>query len=352
MILLNTYLCMIYVRITWISFKGDLIDETKSLIRKRTKIKMNQTDLTIAYFDAPRFESGHPAAYRYLAEFGFVVIKDVIKNSQIEQLQNKFWELIARYNPKISRTDINTWSSAVWPGRHSNGMIGDCGQSDFMWGSRLATKHVFVDLFKSLKENGIIPSTTNCEKLLTSFDSCNAMRSSEQIDWRTVSNWFHVDYDPEHPICYQGFLNLIDSTKNHGGLLVIPKSHLHIDQFFAQDLGKMPEKYPDYLPKRSFKINCCAGDFVLWDHRLIHCNTNAIVPKPNSKDKFGYVLERLVAYVCMIPLDLVPESDREQLLARRRIGSLCGDSTGHSPYKYENRGRSYNPAPEILDLIS
>jgi hypothetical protein len=51
-------------------------------------------------------------------------------------------------------------------------------------------------------------------------------------------------------------------------------------------------------------IQCKAGDLVVWDSRCIHCNTPALVDKPNENLLSETQLLRIVAYINMSPLSL------------------------------------------------
>lgn len=63
----------------------------------------------------------------------------------------------------------------------------------------------------------------------------------------------------------------------------------------------MSKWHPDF--ENPIKINCKAGDFVIWDSQTFHCNTPAL----KCEDKFPLRVERIVAYINMIPYDLVTE---------------------------------------------
>ena len=47
-------------------------------------------------------------------------------------------------------------------------------------------------------------------------------------------------------------------------------------------------------------IKCQAADLIVWDSRCIHCNTPAIIRPSNEQN----AILRLVAYVCMSPIEL------------------------------------------------
>lgn len=62
-------------------------------------------------------------------------------------------------------------------------------------------------------------------------------------------------------------------------------------------------------------IKCHAGDLIVWDSRCIHCNTPALIDKPNNNVE----LLRIVAYICMSPLSLfVPDGLRYENLEEFR----------------------------------
>ena len=82
----------------------------------------------------PRFSKDDPSAMEYLKREGYVVIKEVISNEEIQEGLELMWKFLQNYSSnKINRNEISTWSE--WPKTFPSGIIkGDgIGQSEFMW---------------------------------------------------------------------------------------------------------------------------------------------------------------------------------------------------------------------------
>ncbi len=176
------------------------------------------------------------------------------------------------------------------------------GQSAFMWNirSHRQVKRVYERLW-------------NRSDLLVLFDGCGIFRDwSYNETWKTENGWNHVDQNPNakpNRCCVQGFVSLTNQNESKGGLIVYPKSHLRFSELQglgnkSRDFVIIPSTHSIFDGGRAIGklIHCNAGDLVLWDSRLIHCNSPATVPKTRN----GEVdLLRIVAYVSMSPINLV-----------------------------------------------
>jgi hypothetical protein len=291
----------------------------------------------IAPFTPPRFEIDDPKSVEYLQEHGYVVFKEVAGYYKILELLNYCNRDLWFFNCNLH--DSRTWNH--WMGDRTSGIIYGLQHSKFMWEARIASQKVFESLWGHLQKAGIITADVNVRQLITSFDNMGIMRNSSNPNWETVRQWFHVDYEENPGPLYQGFLNLLDSDEHHGGLAVIPGSHKlteeHLRNGGSQKYWNSDQRLPSNW-SAPVKINCCSGDFVIWDHRTYHCNTSAYQPIPSHKLKMPSrrqitVPERIVAYITMIPLGLVPESEREELIKKRYMASVKNCATGHNVYK-------------------
>lgn len=282
-----------------------------------------------------RFKIGDPASYKYLEENGFVIFSDVASKEEQKELEGLFWDMITERNTLINPKDKSTWNNRNWIGRLDYGTIPTCGQSKFMWRSRFISKPVFIELYTYLSKNGQLGDiqVDSESKFISSFDGAGVMRDSSQIEWRGSKSWFHTDYDPiANPdvILYQGFLNLYDCDETTGGFYVIPGSHKHLISYMKKtNINHLDENNIFKNVGTPLKLNYKAGDFILWNHSTFHCNTYA--PEPIFRDR----IERVVAYVCMIPFNLVPKEKQETLSLKRLAVATRGCTTGHSPYVCE-----------------
>jgi hypothetical protein len=193
------------------------------------------------------------------------------------------------------------------------------GQSAFMWNirSNRQVKRVYERMW-------------NRSDLLVSFEGCGIFRDwSYNERWKTENGWNHVDQNPNskpNRCCIQGFVSLTDQNESTGGLIVYPKSHLRFNELRglgnkSRDFIFIPSTHSIFDEGRAVGklIHCRAGDLVMWDSRLIHCNSPATLPqKKNGKAE----LLRIVAYVSMSPTSLVSKqytldefrSQREQMV--------------------------------------
>lgn len=87
----------------------------------------------------------------------------------------------------------------------------------------------------------------------------------------------------------QGLVSLYDATPSTGGLTVLPGTHLEHEAFVERlhresctDFVRIPKSDP-FLTSKAYRpllVTCKAGDLLLWDSRLVHCNTPAHVDTP------------------------------------------------------------------------
>ena len=109
---------------------------------------------------------------------------------------------------------------------------------------------------------------------------------------------------PTSKLTVQGLLALTKATRATGGLLVVPGSHKrhaelmscqgHDGDFVCVESGDPIDVSESRL------VVCEAGDLVLWDSRVVHCNTCAL----ETPDAAAHPLDQLLraaVYVCMCP---------------------------------------------------
>jgi len=187
-----------------------------------------------------------------------------------------------------------TWKSGNFPYNLHGGMIQYVGHSDFQWEVREQTSELFGHLWGVEKTN-----------LATSFDGFCFMAGERKYKKRADNSFIHTDQNPNRNYVwsYQGLLNLVDCDEKSGGFVCVPKTHLKHREFFETryDLtGKKfkkdwylfsdEEKEDEEILSQTIKVNCNAGDMILWDSRTFHCNT---VPTKS--------VTRACVYVCMLP---------------------------------------------------
>uniref|UniRef100_A0A6B2LB10 Phytanoyl-CoA dioxygenase n=1 Tax=Arcella intermedia TaxID=1963864 RepID=A0A6B2LB10_9EUKA len=262
------------------------------------------------------------------------------------------WDFLEGLGLGIHRNDISSWSTPKWPDPFGNGILcGDgVGQSELMWYARSLPpiRTIFSKIWGT-------------SELATSFDGCCFWRAFEyQSAWKTHSaRAYHLDQNgvtKPSKCCVQGFLNVLPAGPGDGGLVIVPRSHTTVyPQIFKNFKGRS-----DWIPLHNHRplweemipqaglapIKVCAeaGDFVVWDSRIIHCNGAGHVPREVPADQ---VLppRRLVTYVCMTPKSRL----RGEVVEERRRCYLNGDTTNHWPEDFvvgaarKNNNKDYKP---------
>ncbi|CAF1074603.1 unnamed protein product [Didymodactylos carnosus] len=261
----------------------------------------------------------------YLNENGYAVFSDVLTEEEVKTNKNLFWDFLeqAAHN-QIDRDKHDTWDNH-WPARPLSGVISQhgIGQSKFLWNVRnnRNVKKIFSNIWQT-------------DELLVSFDGAGCFRDwSFNQSWKTEGGWIHVD---QHPVrkpnkcCIQGLVAITDNDEFTGGLVVYPKSqkrfleltNLITPTHSGRDFVKIPPTHQILRQSESselikFKlVKCKAGDLVVWDSRVIHCNTPAIKLSSDKTKKCD--LLRAVAYVSMSPTAFVSEGDDYKTLDKFR----------------------------------
>ena len=167
--------------------------------------------------------------------------------------------------------------------------------------------------------------------LISSYDGVcfHPANLSEQVRW-----WPHIDLHPQKhndpsQITIQSSISLIGNMRvNDGGFIVWPYSHTLGLDFYKRKLPNVISNDIDYVPipldvanklNKPKLIRVPAGTMIMWDSRLIHCNA-----PPGSKRNSH---DRLVAFVCMVPKNLVSRGTLLRLEHWRKTGR----TTSHSP---------------------
>lgn len=205
---------------------------------------------------------------------------------------------------------------------------GGIGQSDFMWSCRSVPgiRKVFSRWWKT-------------NELLVSFDGCGIFRDWRfNPEWKTNSGWYHVDQNPRNKpnLCsVQGFLALTDQNERTGGLTLFPRSHLRFRELI--DCARRPTDFIRVTPNHPVLnrglaiaklIHCQAGDFVLFDSRIVHCNSPAFeIEKLDKTVPVDFL--RLNAYITMLPLSFVQRQNIDQFRKLRKASVRYNQTHNH-----------------------
>eukprot|EP00300_Choanocystis_sp_HF-7_P002815 c12136_g1_i1.p1 GENE.c12136_g1_i1~~c12136_g1_i1.p1 ORF type:complete len:202 (+),score=24.63 c12136_g1_i1:571-1176(+) len=177
-----------------------------------------------------------------------------------------------------------------------------------------------------------------------------------------MGGWYHVDQNAKaHPglQTIQGLVTLTPVSASTGGFVCLPGSHKsHSD---LCERAKCTETSKDFVPvpqgdpilsEYSAILPCVqAGDTILWDSRLVHCNAPGIaLPSESAPEESGFgslsrrfsklwrskkneerpELLRVVGYICMVPRSTASE----EVLEQRRTAFEKQITTTHWPNQF------------------
>lgn len=259
----------------------------------------------------------------FLRKYGYVVIPSVVNTNECKKMEEDLFSFLKLYDEKLDRNNIKNWNSKTIPVGTIHGINRLASNLQVQWDARQHPNVVkcFSEYWKT-------------DDLVCSFDGFGLYLASSIK--RKSGSWPHTDQgnrksDKKEPLkgkCIQGFLNLIDSTDDEdGGLIVWKKSHkawrkyYEINNIYTKDHWyKYPESYINEIEKDAskytkfkkikmsrIKIKAKAGDMVFWYSKTIHQNE-----APFTKDKNKKLHDRAVIYISMCPKKYLTEKDIEK----------------------------------------
>jgi len=287
---------------------------------------------------------------QHLSDQGYVVLKNAFDESELRHAHDLLWEFLTPATG-WERGQMQTWSQLGFCmcGLPHWGIIKarGAGQSEVVWFARTrpSVKDVFARIW----------GTRN---LMSSFDGLNVFLPWHHLGHtaKTEAGWLHADQgDQRHGLAtIQGFVSLTDQDATTGGLHVIPSSpHLHetwarghpgsvhnfcmIDpRSFGRELLLMPQQL----------VTCKAGDLVLWDSRIVHCNTPALQEPTTPENE----LLRVALYVCLTPKTLASPADLALRLQAYNEGVSCNHWPLFSQQEFEKCFRANSFGFHVTNL--
>jgi hypothetical protein len=250
-----------------------------------------------------------------LDEDGYAVVK-VMSPSEARALLQQFQKWLCSLD---SRVDLQNPSKEWFPDTVA-GIIKSygVGHAPFMWAAR--THPNVLRVFSQ------IWGTT---ELITSFDGASYI--PHQFATPNFRLWPHCDLHPKRfdkVTCYQGLVNLIPNDNAGDGGFVVWKGTHKLRDWCAKLPEKCAQVKSDYfqIPNDMMphiddarRLIVPEGALILWDSRVIHCNSPPVSPIHNR--------DRAVVYVCMMPKSLASNA----VLSKRRKWAAAGRTTSHSP---------------------
>jgi ectoine hydroxylase-related dioxygenase (phytanoyl-CoA dioxygenase family) len=196
-------------------------------------------------------------ARQQLQKNGYAVVRGAITPEKVEELKKELYADLARLGTGIKIDDPSTFKNANWPGVASVGIFKDPSPhwafGEFMFECRQAALPVFQVLWGE-------------EDLITSFDTVGIYRNhntQELENTKTKGMWLHVDQGSESGKefkCVQGMVNLFPADASTGGLVVVPGSHLTLEQTLehAKDKKRALDNSGSFLPPGPTCRTCCS----------------------------------------------------------------------------------------------
>jgi len=254
----------------------------------------------------PNFSVEEPEELlKFWRQWGYVVVRDVVDHSQIEQSIQEIWRVIDSNmgsEGKIKPDDATTWLD--WPDKTSKGFIQPFNPLVLQQYWLLRQSPKVVKAFQLVLET---------EKVVFSQDRYGVMRPTKSVllpdgtlvdrpEHKTSSNWLHWDQNGwEYPgfLGIQGLITLTKQTKQTGGFHCVPGFvHEHKSWFDSYPRDQHPDgmnnlvEVPqgDPIRDRVTPITCPPGCLVIWDSRMPHGNY------PNDGPDF-----RIVEYITFSP---------------------------------------------------
>ncbi len=299
----------------------------------------------IEYKHVPRLQPGSSESKKYLEEEGYVVLKETLSKTEAQKTLDLLWDYLEDLDTGIERHNPSTWDDSRWPTSAHGGILPSygIGHSKSQWYLRSIpnVKKAFAKIWGT-------------QELLTSFDGVSLWRPwNINPAWKTETgqSWFHID---QHPIsrpgkqCVQGLVNLLPTSEEIGGNVMIPGSHNYFEDIpkeYEERLSRLPLgidhfRFPNDDPKLSSKkpIMCHMepGDMLLWDSRTIHCSNSGTNLPEGTKG-----LIRAASLICMMPKE---KSNPEVINQRREAVKKVISTTNWS-----DKFRNADEFPIILD---
>ena len=272
-------------------------------------------------FNPPTFALENEDDWKaHLREEGYVVIKDIISDTDRSGFLKQFTTDWNHVSPKFDFEDNKTWGIEHTPMMYGKGqaVFNGFGQSDFMWNLRLSPN--IIDIFRRIHKT---------DDLAVSLDGFSVFLSEKQKS----KSWLHIDQNPANTAySIQGSYNFLKVGGDDAGFLVVPKSHINFNPSVShtKDWILTGDEFVKDAVKLLIPQNC----FTLWNSKLIHSNIGMKKScKKTSPDKTKNTkqINRITSYITFLPKHL----QSIKIIEDRKKAYLNSDTTSHWANKCE-----------------
>ncbi|EDQ88017.1 uncharacterized protein MONBRDRAFT_9467 [Monosiga brevicollis MX1] len=230
-----------------------------------------------------------------MATSGVCVISGLYTPEQCQAMHGQFRDLVQQIHPEWTDWERDFDHNQLFLSRKGMYRAGGLCHQQYVWDIRQDPR--IVDIFAHLY--GVERT-----ELFVSMDSV-CVRGPCVPTEQECREWYHLDQTrTPDPVCFQGFLSLLDMPETESPLRVWPGWHRvpilkdfpppsHLVNYYPLP-SSLEAKLRAYYPNESLErtlVPCKAGSFVLWDSRLPHMGGNSLQE----------TLGRHVVYVSMQP---------------------------------------------------
>lgn len=248
----------------------------------------------------------------------------MLSEDELEEGLSRLWSLIEGQGTGVNRAERSTWTNDRWCPRTAGDptKIAGSGSGAGGYGALQSDAAWYVRGRPGLKRMWASIYGTN--DLIVSWDGFNVVRPwKHDPTWRVTAQGPHIDgvrqmqtpdgrrpdggdFDPSTRYYAQGVVNLVRSSPDAGGNVIVSGSHKHYAtlnrEFFSKSGNQRitPEivaAYPEIFVGNVIIAHVEPGDVVLWDDRSIHCNHPGVTGTIPARDG----LLRAAMYCTMAP---------------------------------------------------
>ena len=248
----------------------------------------------------------------------------VLSEDEVEEAMRRVWDLIEGQGTGVDRADRSTWTNERWCPRTAAdpGKVAGTGSGAGGYGALQSDAAWYIRGRPGLRQ--MWASIYGTDDLIVSWDGLNVVRPwKHDPTWRVTAQGPHIDgvrqmqspdgrrpdggdFEPSTRYYAQGVVNLVRSSADAGGNVVVSGSHKHYEslnrQFFSQsgEQRVTPEivaARPEIFENNVIIAHVEPGDCVLWDDRSIHCNHPGVTGTIPARDG----LLRAACYCTMAP---------------------------------------------------